>query len=514
MLLLALVGLLVALGSPSPAAAVNAREADAFVDSIGVNAHTYFSDTPYVARFEEVKARLGELGVRHLRDGLAPDRPDQYERLDELAAAGIGLTLILGSPAEGGPSGLEALLETAGSELEGIEALEGPNEYSTSLPHDPEWEQNLIAYQQALYEMAKADPTLSALPVIGPSIVHGDQDELGNIETTLDFGNIHSYPQGSPPDKLGSAIDRARLNSGPKPIMATETGYHTALGWSGEHPPVSEAAQAVYTPRLFFEYFRWGIARTFSYELVDSFADPPPVDAEAHFGLLRNDLSRKPAFDALRNTIAILEDPGPRFLPGALDYALSEGGTAIGVESPGLHKVLLQQRDGAFYLALWRTSSVWDAATGEPLDPGSAPVEVTVSPGLATAAVFEPTQSAGPVWSAADPGGTLSVDVGPAVTILRLEPSTLVPEGPQPQPATTQALAPPLPSGPPVLCVVPNLKGRSVASSRARLRRAHCRLTAIAGRRTPASRVASQRPAAGRVLPAGASVRVRLRSDD
>ncbi len=529
--LLALVAVALGLAIPAQASAaeVKARPADAFVDSVGVNIHPAYNDTPYVPEFATVLQRLQELGIRHLRDELRdfPDRQGQYQRLNQLAAAGFGSTLVIGSPADG-IDGLEALLEIAADDLDGVEALEGPNEYSTS--GDPEWQPRLVAYQQALYEKAKAEPALAGLPVVGPSIVHNDQAQLGDVSAWLDYGNIHSYPFGNPPDKLGAAITRAELNSASKPIWATETGYHTALNWTGEHPPVSEAAMATYVPRLFLEYYRWGIVRTFSYELLDEWPDPDLDERESNFGLLRNDLAPKPAFDALRNTIAILADPGEQFVPAALDYTLGEGGVEFaGPESPGLHKVLLQKRDGSFYLALWRTSSVWDPATGEPQAAPALPLEVAVEPGIESATAYLPNVSAAPVWSLTQPDQPVTVDVGPAVTILRLVPGASVPEPePEPGPGPTPAPSPGsgAGSGPggeqssekgaqpgPPPCSVPMLSGRKLSSVRLKLRAAHCRLGAIVGPRGRSSRVAAQHPRPGRLLAPDAPVRVRLAAD-
>jgi hypothetical protein len=510
-----LLAMLLALAVPAPPqadGAVRAREADAFVDSVGVNVHTAFSDTPYVSEFATVKQRLEELGVRHVRDGLFPERPDQYQRLNELAGTGIGATPIVGSPADG-LSGQDDLLTIAGEELDGLDAIEGPNEHSTS--GDPDWRANLIAYQEALYEKVKGSLTLSGLPVIGPSIVHGDQAELGDISDSLDYGNIHSYPQGKPPDKLGPFFKSAELNSGAKPIWATETGYHTALAWAGENPPVSEQAMATYVPRLFLEYFRWGVVRTFSYELLDEFSDPPLEEKESNFGLLRHDLSRKPAFDALRNTIEILEDPGPPFAPDSLDYTLSEAGVELpGPESTGLHKVLLQKRDGSFYLALWRLSSVWDPLAQAPLAAPLEPVEVEVGPGLEAAAEYRPNSSAEPVWSLARPSGPLTVEVGPDVVILQLVPGP-PDSGEQPPP-----WAPPKDTDPSVSpetgarhCVVPRLRGQKLKASRVKLRRAHCQVGRIAGGSGRASRVVGQRPRPHRVLAPGSRVSITLGSD-
>jgi hypothetical protein len=501
-----LAALVLGLGAPAPASAgtVQAREAAAFVDSIGVDVHTAFSDTPYVSEFATVKQRLGELGVHHVRDDLFLARPDQYQRLDELAQAGIGSTLVMGSPKDGGVAGLETRLGIA-EDLEGLEAAEGPNEYSTT-SGDVDWVEHLREYQEALYAKVKATPALATLPVVGPSLVHNDQSQLGDISPSLDFGNIHSYPQGEPPDKLGTFINKAKLNSGSKPIVATETGYNTAAGWKGENPAVSEAAMATYVPRLFLEYFRWGIVRTFSYELLDEF--PDPGDREANFGLLRNDLSPKPAFDALRNTIEILADPGSAFAPGALDYTLSEGGVPLSGPEGNLHRVLLQKRDGSFYLALWRLSSVWDPAAQAPLPAIAEPLEVSVAPGLVEAAEYLPSSSPQPHPLAIEPGQPLTVDVGPAVTILRLVPG-IPPVSALPLPPSDSGSSPPS-TQPEPSCVVPRLHGRRLSGGRVKLRLSHCRLGRVSGARAGASRVIGQRPRPGRVLAAGSRVDVAL----
>src|SRR5580704_1357996 len=50
--------------------AVQAHLADDLVDSISVNTHFGYTDRPYWKRFDDVGAKLGELGVRHIRDGV------------------------------------------------------------------------------------------------------------------------------------------------------------------------------------------------------------------------------------------------------------------------------------------------------------------------------------------------------------------------------------------------------------------------------------------------------------
>jgi len=401
--------------------AESASPANSFVDSVGVNTHMLYSDTPYGSRFDEVKQRLTELGVRHIREDLAAERPDQYQRLNELAAVGIKSTLILGDPGNGS-TGLEDLTATVKDRLAGaVDAVEGPNEYSTR--GGSNWRSDLAAYQQSLYATVKGDPALASLPVIGPSIVHGDQAALGDISSSLDFGNMHSYPDGETPEaNLSSQLSSAALNSGSKPVMATETGYNTAVNSSSELKPVSEEAMATYIPRLFLEYFSRGVVRTYSYELLDESSEPAQTDPEAHFGLLRNDLSPKPAFDALRNTIDILSDPGASFSPEALEYT-------VGGDQTDLHQVLLQKQDGSFYLALWRAESVWDTAGHSSIQVPPTPVKLQFDRSVSSAQRYMPNVSAAPLDTVSGHGNSLSLGVGAQVVILRLEPGEAVGAG-------------------------------------------------------------------------------------
>lgn len=502
-----LAGLLaaVALAAPSvSSAAVSAKEAESFVESIGVNIHTPYADTPYFTQFETIKQRLAELGVHHVRDVLQPDDPEQYQALNELANMGVHSTLILDYP-QAGQSLFDELIAALKDHLAGAtEAVEGPNEYSTR--GFPDWKSELVAYQQRLYEEIKGDPSLSSLPVVGPSIVHGDQALLGDISGFLDYGNIHSYPEGNAPEyKMGLNVERAEINSGSKPIMATETGYTTATGWTpmntGENRPVPEDVMATYMPRLFFEYFSRHIARTYSYELLDEQPDPELDDREANFGLLRNDLSEKPAFAALRNTIEILEDPGPTFAPDPLSYTLS-GATA------NLHSVLLEKRDGSFYLALWRIVSVWDPIGRTALEPPPEPVTLAVAPGLAAVAEYLPNSSSQPIWSAPETSEPLTIDVGPAVVIVKLTPA----EADSASQLTSATSG--LPAGPgeeispAPHCVVPELRGRKLKVGRKKLKHANCRLGRVRG--GPSRTVIKQNPKPGRILAPGSRVSVKL----
>jgi hypothetical protein len=120
-----------------------------------------------------------------------------------------------------------------------------------------------------------------------------------------------------------------------------------------DQAPVSEAAGAVYMLRTFLEHFRDGIPRTYAYELLDEKPDPRGRDSELHFGLLRHNFSRKPAYVALRNMLAVVGREGgrPSLRPLRIDMARPNG---------DVRRLVLRKADGSYVVALWRLASVWD----------------------------------------------------------------------------------------------------------------------------------------------------------
>jgi hypothetical protein len=502
------------------ASATTARRADAFVESIGVNIHLGYAGTPYTEDLPALERSLGELGIRHVRTGFSPGSAEIDQGVRDLGALGIGSTLIMGTPLEGTGALPQMLDDIKSSLLGSVDAVEGPNEWSTS--SDPEWKAHLVAYQERLYREVNEDSALANLPVIGPSIVHNDQATLGDLSSFLDDGNIHSYPEGAAPEnKLSYYLQRAVLNSGSKPIEATETGYTNATNWTpagaGENKPISEAAAAVYLPRLFLEYWNHGITRTFSYELVDEYENAASDEREDHFGLLRHDLTPKPAASALENLTALLDDPGPGFAPGSLEYSLSGGNAQV-------KSVLMEKRDGTFYLALWRLQNIWNPDTKEQIAAAPEALEVSFPTEPVDYEVYEPTVSGAPI-SSGGPTQNLSVEVGAGVTILKVDPAPASPASPS-VPAATLPTPPtvvtglenvlPLSTWAAPRCVVPPLRGQKLTVAKATLRRALCLPQGVAvvthpKRKAPVTeppKVTRVKPRAGTVLAAGAAVKL------
>jgi hypothetical protein len=303
-----------------------------------------------------------------------------------------------------------------------VASLEGPNEYNCR-DDSPSWTTTLRRFQARLDSGVERDPRLSGVPVLAPTLCGAEaHDELRSLSGAVDFGNIHTYPGGAIPDDSEHTrfhLDLARKVSGGKPVQVTETGYHNALRVPASfgHRPVSERVAAVYLLRLYLEYFRVGFVRTYSYELLDQWPNPGLDNSEANFGLLRNDYSEKPAFKALRRLIALLNDPGPRFQPHELHYTIRGA-------PPSLRQLLLEKRDGSYYLALWNAVSIWNPTTLTPLHPDTETVQLSLDQPARQTELYRPSDDDRPLQRQTNTQ-TLSLPLTPSITIIKIEPSTL-----------------------------------------------------------------------------------------
>ena len=413
-----------------------ARSADSLVESIGVVTHWGYPDTPYGYAYDRIKALLGASGIRHIRDGYHPREDDLYK------AYGIQTTVIFG-PSNQPPAQQIAFLK---DHLPLVDMIEGPNEvdlFPSSANYNGQgYPQGPKNYQHDLYAAVKADPLLTRVPVISFSLGMGRVDKI-TPATDFDFEVMHSYAGGRPPaesleNQNGSNILNANRFVGPghdiKPIVATESGYHTALGGSGViagvQPGVSEAAQAKYLPRQFCEYFNHGIVRDFTYEFDDEFPDYKDserqgTNAEACFGIVRHDLTPKPAYYAEKNLIALLSEAHwdaaaqrwdkPKSSPDALRYSL---GGSVG----DVHHTLLQKSNGDFYLLLWQEVSSFDTTEKQDIVNPPAPVTLTLGMPMKSVALCQPNK--GLQWTPMVlHGRRLTLNVPDQLLVVRLTPA-------------------------------------------------------------------------------------------
>lgn len=397
---------------------VQARPADHLVEAFGVGTHLGYLDTAY-ADVDRVVAALTRLGVRHVRDNLSSFKPQLYAAMEKVADAGIGFNLVMGRPNDWDTP--ENLVQTLATELRPgvVESIEGANEWNISRFRGPDWVGELRRHQRALYAAAKAEPATAHLPVLAPALgMRTGFEELGDLGDAADIGNAHIYPGGQLPSTyLPYLLHTQRVVVPDAPVYVTESGYHNAMATPQDHAPTTESAAGIYLPRLLLEHFAAGTERLYVYELLDERPDPDKTNREMHFGLLRDDFTPKPAYDALRRLLALADDPGPSFTPGSLSYRVAQA-------PADLRQVLLQRRDGTFVLVMWRDVSVYDRVARR--DRAVAPARVRVELAApATVRVHRPSLAGGAI--AATRGQTLQADVAGDVWVAEVDDGSPAP---------------------------------------------------------------------------------------
>jgi len=429
-----------------------------FIDSVGVNVHWSYLDTPYGPSYSRLKALLRASGIRHVRSW-------ETDRIEDLYEAGVRTTVLIdtSSDGKGDPvAQVSALKRHAASGA--LAGLEGPNEIDISwtdgrrryqgqgFPNGP------VLWHQALYETAKADADLRDVPVIGMSFGNNYWNgshpfKAGSLADTSDWGNFHIYPYGNDyaPRFSYGGINRyysgcdfpsATLDTYPiafttyqapfgrLPMAATEAGYST---WKMGQ---SERTHGRNIPRMFTEFFRLGIKRTFTYELVDLFDDPAGEEREHNFGLLRNDLSPKPAYNALQSMFRVLTG-GDAAAPVVAGQQGDVGAdlritAAPGYDPAAVHHLALRRQDGTTVLVIWHEVSSNDTTPTftEPKGPMRElvhpPVVVTVdlrrSPRNASA-VYIDDSGALRTKALAKAGTAMTLLVGDRLTLITIPAS-------------------------------------------------------------------------------------------
>jgi hypothetical protein len=396
---------------------MSAHSADDLVNTVGVNVHVGYFDTPYGAGWNTiVKPAILDLGVRHLRDGgtvVSDDgwMQDVYGKMNDLASHGVHFDLAM-QPTNGTANyaTMDQLSRLLDFGAPAIESFEGLNEHDLS--GRSAWASETRTFQIALYAAAKADARSAGIPVFGPSMGQpGHAGSVGSLSGYLDDGNIHPYPGGKVPlANLTAHETQTTVISGVHPWMVTETGYHNALTSSSDNRPVSEDAAARYIPRLVLQNYLANIGRTYLYEMIDEGSDP--AEQEQNFGLLRNNGTPKPAFTALRNLLGLLSDPGPAIEPSPLLAAIS--GDTVGVSW-----TIFSKRNGEHYVVFWQEVSSFDLGSLTLLNPPAKTITLALA-GTPTVTVFGSLLSASPT-QAAHPASSLNLQITDAPLIVRVQ---------------------------------------------------------------------------------------------
>lgn len=371
---------------------VQAHATERFIDSMGVNVHMEYTNTPY-GNYGLINERLRELGMRHIRDEINNPTDSFVDELNAIGTLGYKLCGLIEGGNDYPPVGetLEASKVVPMIEhlLPTIDAIEGPNEPDDSSTPPFQYGIDRLLYpagaineSEALWSIVKHNPFLRHLPVLAMS--EGTPQDFAQLASITPppidyatYGNLHAYQNGFFADwgLTHLYIPTARLLSGRKPLWTTEMGYHnnTHFLTDGEQQGVSERASAIYLPIAFLSGFNKGVLRTFSYELIDEAANFSDRSGEGHYGLLDYYGNPKPAFTALQNLIRIIREPhAEHFDPRSLTITFEDAPTTMDY-------TLLQKSNGDYYLAIWNDVMVYQIANSKKAAHDTYPPRVPVT---------------------------------------------------------------------------------------------------------------------------------------
>ena len=345
--------------------------------------------------------------------------------------AGIHGTVIIGY--DSSATQIAQALASSGPLAEGpfIEAMEGINEpNNTGLPgYTSNWAANTRSAQQMLWNTVQASGRAGQVKVLGPSICcnSSDQVALGDLTPYLDAGNQHVYFGQQNPGAIfytGATVTDFNLQlqksiSGTKPVQTTETGWGSLT--SDPASGVSPSMQQRYVVRGYLESFAHGVPRTFDYVFAD---DPSAGAGYGSYGVVSVDananLTPKPAYFAVANLLSLVKDPGPSFQPTGLSYNLS--GDAASVDH-----LLLQKRDGSFYLCLWTELMGWDSQKQIPKNNTAQTVIINFSTPLWAGEIYSYTPKGAGFTTRAKLNiinNAATVSVSDQATLIHLVPSS------------------------------------------------------------------------------------------
>jgi len=385
----------------------------AFIDTIGVNAHFSFAHSLDHDSTESVINGLQTLGVRHIRQSLAPTAK---AKIAEATALGIKLDVPIDLCVTGLPKGAEGEpgrnpgINSAGyagdsyftpeawfaaldaniglNHVDAIEECNEPNGPGNG-GYDHQWQTDVplqaaafqpVVHTHGLKFIAPAFAINNLNAPFETPAPHGEKPNFHeqngvpyahlstgtNIAALFDFQNIHIYPPRWPgfsesgQEMNAAAIIRAfnaSVNTTKIPYWATETGWshdpHDGIWW------VPLKIQTRWINLMLLDHFQLGIARTYIFNDIDE--SPYLGKVFAHDGLLTYtvDATNEPGGSPTGGASPTLEYTSlENFIHLLRDPAPSYHTTPVSYAISGnaskLRWLLLQKSNGLNLLAIWK----------------------------------------------------------------------------------------------------------------------------------------------------------------
>ena len=336
-------------------AAVAIRAQD-FLNGLGVNTHTIYTDSQYANVGQTVSA-MSYLGLRLIRD-VAPNPKNAGQgSYATLVQAGLRMDLFTGGDAPGGTqppatvvSAMAALAQTyPGS----VHSVEGPNEVNNG-PVSYAGLTGLSgaqAFQAALYSQVRATPSLASIPVYNFT-------DYPDAAGKADYANFHSYPVGLQSCTGGGLTSNMKSQMA---VMPGKAAVNTELGASTRPQPGSfdQTSHARFLVACALDNAAAGVKETYFYQLFDAYNDPSGSNSQDHFGLFDSSYKPKVAATAIRNLVKIVGEAGANettFAPGSMPYTVNGPST--------IASVLMQKASGWWAIGVWNEVPLYSEANG------------------------------------------------------------------------------------------------------------------------------------------------------
>lgn len=403
---------------------VQAAQAQALVDTAGVNTHLTYTNTVYYTSWPQILSALTTLGVKHLRDGywnVVANDPVAEEH-QELANAGITTDYVIPWGNEPTPQQLQQFRADVGD----MEAIEAPNECDT--PGACGGGGNAgIANVIGMLPSLLSDAQTANVPLMGPSfLLPTSYATAGNLASLMNLNSLHLYfggrnpgspgwgaedPEGNDYGSFAYWVNQSNLDAPGIVPVVTETGYISSPTTSTPFT-IPESVEASYVPRTLLLSFQNGYQECFFYQLID---DPSSTSG---YGLLNSDLSPKPAYTALQNLLSLMSDPGGSFSPGTLSFNVTGGGS-------DLEQMLFEKSNGDFYLVLWLEDPSYNPVTNQTVAVTPENVALHLQNGYATTTDYQ-FNNAGSVTAFNQPenNGTAILTATDQISVIKIIPAS------------------------------------------------------------------------------------------